>query len=56
MNDMSRYGSPQPAGLWRARAFATTVSAALLLLAEAERPLLARIAVELLVRLAQMTG
>jgi hypothetical protein len=56
MNHMTRRGSPEPAGLWRARAFAATASAALLLLADAERLFLARIAVELLQRLAQITG
>ena len=56
MNDMARHGSPGPAGLWRARAFAATASAALLLLAFEERLFLARFAVELVVRLAQFTG
>jgi len=53
---MTRHGSPETAGLWRARTFAATVGATLLLLADAERLFLARIAVELLVRLAQITG
>jgi hypothetical protein len=56
MNDMTRHASPEPAGPWRARTFTATASAALLLLADAERVLLARIAVELLLRLAQITG
>jgi len=56
MNDMTRHGTPGPAGLWRARAFAATASAALLLLADAEHLFLARIAVELVLRLAQITG
>jgi len=56
MNDMTYHGAPEPAGLWRARAFAATASVTLLLLADAERVFLARIAVELLVRLAQITG
>jgi hypothetical protein len=53
--NMTRHGAPEPAGLWRARAFAATASATLLL-AGAERVFLARIAVELLVWLAQVTG
>jgi hypothetical protein len=56
MNDMTRHGTPEPAGLWRARTFAATASVTLLLLADAERVFLARIAVELLVWLAQITG
>jgi len=56
MTDMTRQGSPELTGLWRARAFAATASVTLLLLADAERVFLARIAVELLVRLAQVTG
>jgi hypothetical protein len=56
VSDVTRHGSPGLAGLWRARAFAATVSATLLLLADAERLFLARIAVEFLLRLAQITG
>jgi hypothetical protein len=53
---MTRHGSSAPAGLSRARALTTTATASLLLLADAERLFLARIAVELLLRLAQITG
>ena len=56
MNNMTRPGSPEPAGLWRARAITTTATASVLLLADAERLFLARIAVEFLLRLAQITG
>ena len=56
MNDMTRHGWAEPPGLWRARAFAATAAVTLLLLADAERVVLARVAVELLVRLAQITG
>ena len=56
MNHMARHGSRGGAGPWRARALTAAVTASLLLLAYAERLFLARIAVELLVRLAQITG
>jgi len=44
------------ARLWRARALAGTAAGTLLLLACAERLFLARIVVELLLRLAQIAG
>ncbi|MGH3226609.1 MAG: hypothetical protein ACRDPY_49345 [Streptosporangiaceae bacterium] len=56
MNNMTRPGSPEPAGLWRARTITMTATASVLLLADAERLFLARIAVKLLLRLAQITG
>ncbi len=54
MNRVNRQGSRGRSGLWRARAPAAAVTAILLLLAE--RQPLARIVVELLLRLASMTG
>jgi hypothetical protein len=56
MNGMTRHGSPAPAGLWRAGAPTATGTAALLVLAYGERLFLARIAVQLLLRLTQITG
>jgi hypothetical protein len=44
------------AGSWRARALAAALIAAILLLAYAERLLLARMVLELLLRLAQTAG
>jgi len=53
---MTRRGSAGRARLWRARGLVAAVTAALLLLAYADRLFLARIVVELLVRIASMTG
>ena len=52
---MTRHGSPHPAGLWRARALTTVAIATIALLAYGERLLLARMAVELLLRIAQIS-
>jgi len=56
VNGVARQGSRGRSALWRARALAATVTATLLLLAYAERLFLARVAVELLLRLASMAG
>jgi hypothetical protein len=53
---MTRRGSPGPAGLWRARALTATAIGTVVLLAYGNRLFLARLAVELLLRLAQITG
>jgi hypothetical protein len=51
-----RQRSRRPARLWRPRALAAAATGTLLLLVYAERLLLARIVVELLLRLAQLAG
>jgi len=56
MNAMARERSRGPARLPRARTWAAGAAGALLLLAYAERLFLARIVVEVLLRLAQITG
>jgi hypothetical protein len=56
MNDMARQRSRRPARLWRPRALAAAATGALLLLAYAERLLLARIVVEFLLHLARIAG
>jgi hypothetical protein len=56
MRLMTRRGSAGRARRWRAGGLAAAVTAALLLLAYADRLFLARIVVEFLVRIAQMTG
>jgi len=56
MNDMTRQRPRGPARLPRARILAAAVTGALLLLAYAERVFLARIVVEVLLRLARIAG
>jgi hypothetical protein len=56
MRLLTRHGSAGPARRWRARGLVVAVAGALLALAYADRLLLARFLVELLVRIAQMTG
>jgi hypothetical protein len=55
MNNVARQRSRRPARLWRPRTLAAA-AAGTLLLACAERLCLARIVVELLLRLAQIAG
>jgi hypothetical protein len=56
MNGLARQRSRRPARLWRPRALAATATVTLLLLAYAERLLLARTVMEFLLRVAQIAG
>jgi hypothetical protein len=53
---MTSHGLPGPARPWRARSPAAAMTAAFLLLAYSERVFLARLVVELLLRIAQIAG
>ena len=56
MNNVTRQRPHRPARLWRPRTLASAAAGTLLLLAYAERLFLARIVVELVLRLAQIAG
>jgi hypothetical protein len=56
VSHVTRWRSHGRAGLWRARALATAITGSLIVAVYAERLFLARVVVELLLRLAQIVG